>query len=57
MEHPCSRRFAHTFVRGFPRHLLIYSYDRESAALRIVHVLHGARNLEAILTGSPYEDE
>jgi plasmid stabilization system protein ParE len=37
------------FVPGFPKHLVFYRYQPEEQAVLIVQVLHGARNLEAIL--------
>ncbi|HEY1901041.1 MAG TPA: type II toxin-antitoxin system RelE/ParE family toxin [Terracidiphilus sp.] len=37
------------FVPGFPRHMVFYQFLADEAVLRIVQVLHGARNLETIL--------
>jgi plasmid stabilization system protein ParE len=36
-------------VPGFPKHLIFYRYSPESELLRVIHVLHGARDLEALL--------
>jgi plasmid stabilization system protein ParE len=36
-------------VRGFPRHMVFYRYLPAEQMILIVHVLHGARNLEALL--------
>jgi toxin ParE1/3/4 len=37
------------FVPGFPKHMIFYRFTSEEPAVRIVQVLHGARNLETIL--------
>ena len=37
------------FVPGFPKHMIFYRYSAQDDVLLIVHVLHGARNLEALL--------
>lgn len=36
-----------TAISGFPRHLLFYRFDRR--VVFILRVVHGARNLEALL--------
>jgi plasmid stabilization system protein ParE len=36
-------------VPGFPKHLIFYRYFPEQELLRVIHVLHGARDLEALL--------
>jgi plasmid stabilization system protein ParE len=36
-------------VPGSPKHLVFYRYSPEQQALLVVHVLHGARNLESLL--------
>lgn len=36
-------------VPGFPRHMIFYSYSQQEAVLLVVQVLHGARDIEAIL--------
>lgn len=36
-------------IPGFPKHMVFYRHLREEGAVRIVQVLHGARNLESIL--------
>ncbi len=37
------------FVPGFPKHMVFYRYSSQDEVLLIVHVLYGARDLEAIL--------
>jgi toxin ParE1/3/4 len=37
------------FVPGFPKHMVFYRYLPEEKAVRIVQVLHGARDLETLL--------
>ena len=37
------------FVPGFPKHMIFYRFMPDEQAVLIVQVLHGARNLEAIL--------
>jgi plasmid stabilization system protein ParE len=37
------------FIPGFPKHMLFYRYVPDAPAILIVQVIHGARNLEAIL--------
>jgi toxin ParE1/3/4 len=37
------------FVHDFPRHMVFYRYCSPEHAILIVQILHGARNLEAIL--------
>ncbi len=44
------------FVTEFPKHMIFYSYEREQGVLLIVQVLHGARNLEAVLLEYPPEE-
>jgi plasmid stabilization system protein ParE len=36
-------------VDGFPNHLIFYFYDRAASLVHVIHVLHGARNLESHL--------
>jgi plasmid stabilization system protein ParE len=38
-------------VPGFPRHLIFYEHLSDDAVIRVVHVLHGARDIEALLAG------
>jgi plasmid stabilization system protein ParE len=38
-------------VPGFERHLIFYEHLRAEGVLRVVHVLHGARDVEAQLAG------
>jgi plasmid stabilization system protein ParE len=37
------------FVPGFPKHMVFYRFLPDESVVLIVQVLHGARNLEAIL--------
>jgi plasmid stabilization system protein ParE len=37
------------FVPDFPKHMVFYRYLADEKIILIVHVLHGARNLETIL--------
>lgn len=37
------------FVPGFPKHMVFYQYLPGEKAVRIVRVLHGARDLETLL--------
>jgi toxin ParE1/3/4 len=37
------------FVPGFPKHMIFYRYLLQENAVRIVQVLHGARDLETLL--------
>jgi plasmid stabilization system protein ParE len=36
-------------VPGFESHLVFYQYRREEQVVRVVHVLHGARDIENVL--------
>ncbi|MGC2636735.1 MAG: type II toxin-antitoxin system RelE/ParE family toxin [Acidobacteriaceae bacterium] len=36
-------------VPGFARHLIFYEHLRDQGILRVVHVLHGARDIESLL--------
>ena len=37
------------FIPGFPKHMIFYRYLLQSQAILVVHVLHGARDLETTL--------
>ncbi len=37
-------------IKGFPRHLVMYRYDRESGEVFILNVIHAARDIEAALS-------
>ena len=37
------------FVSGFPKHMVFYRYLPHGQVILIVQILHGARNLEALL--------
>ena len=36
-------------IPGFPKHMIFYRYAEEEKALSVVQVLHGARDIDAIL--------
>ena len=38
---------------GFMKHMVFYRYSQEEQILLVVQVLHGARDLEAILEEEP----
>lgn len=38
-------------VPGLPQHLVFYQYIRDPRLIRVVHVLHGARDIEMLMTG------
>ena len=35
-------------VSGFPKHMIIYRFSHHEQAIQIIHVLHGARDLETL---------
>jgi plasmid stabilization system protein ParE len=39
-------------VAGFPKHSVFYRYEAEQSIVRIVQVVHGARDLEAVFGNS-----
>lgn len=39
-------------VPQFPKHLVFYRFNREESSVLVAHMIHGARNLEAILDES-----
>jgi len=45
------------FVPGFLRHMVFYRYDRQESMLLVVQVLHGARDLESVLSDDPQEEQ
>ena len=42
-------------VPGFPKHMIFYRFEPDSDTILIVHVLHGARDLQAILGENDFE--
>jgi plasmid stabilization system protein ParE len=38
-----------TTIQGFPKHLIFYRYLPEEQLLQVVHVAHGARDLDLLL--------
>jgi plasmid stabilization system protein ParE len=48
-RHPDLQNLRRMPVPGFPRHLIFYEDLRESAMIRVVHIMHGARDIEATL--------
>jgi plasmid stabilization system protein ParE len=45
---PELQRLRRLSIQGFPHHLLFYAYEKSTRRLRIIHVLHGARDLEPL---------
>ncbi len=52
-ESPALSRLRWIFVPGFMKHMVFYRYSQEEQILLVVQVLHGARDLEAILEEEP----
>lgn len=48
--HPKLQNLRRILVPGFSRHLVFYEYLREKRTVRIVHVIHGARDIESLLS-------
>ena len=46
---PFLREFRKLHIQGFPKHVILYRFDAASGTIFIVHVLHGARDLDALL--------
>ena len=36
-------------IEGFPKHLIFYRFDHETGIVSVITVVHGARDLEAVL--------
>jgi plasmid stabilization system protein ParE len=49
-RHPELRHLRRVPVPGFPRHLIFYEDLREEDMIRVVQIMHGARDIEAALT-------
>lgn len=49
-ENPALSNLRWVFVPGFPKHMVFYRYLAEERAILIIQVLHGARNLDVILS-------
>ncbi|WP_446745250.1 type II toxin-antitoxin system RelE/ParE family toxin [Silvibacterium acidisoli] len=47
--HPQLQAMRRIPVPGFPQHLIFYRHIREENLVLIVHVLHGARDIEELL--------
>ena len=43
------RDFRTMQIAGFQNHLLFYRVERDRSVLRVVHILHGAREMEGLL--------
>jgi plasmid stabilization system protein ParE len=39
-------------IEGFPNHLILYRFDAPASTIFIVHVLHGARDIDSLLESS-----
>jgi toxin ParE1/3/4 len=48
-KHPDLQNLRRVSVPKFPKHLVFYDYLREEHLVRIVHVIHGARDVEGLL--------
>jgi toxin ParE1/3/4 len=48
-SHPHLQALRRVPVPGFPQHLIFYRHVREENLVLIVHVLHGARDIEKLL--------
>ena len=42
-------------IPGFPKHIVFYLFLAEKRVVRVVHVMHGARDLEAFFDGHSSE--
>jgi plasmid stabilization system protein ParE len=51
-KHPRLQNLRHISVPKFSKHLIFYEYVRDQRLMRIVHVIHGARDVEALLADS-----
>jgi toxin ParE1/3/4 len=49
-HHPELQHLRRIPVPGFPQHLIFYEERPEQALIRVVQVVHGARDIEALLT-------
>jgi plasmid stabilization system protein ParE len=36
-------------ISGFPRHMIFYRYDEAESSVLVVQIMHGARDIDAIL--------
>ncbi|HEV2136935.1 MAG TPA: type II toxin-antitoxin system RelE/ParE family toxin [Terracidiphilus sp.] len=50
LSSPALANLRWTPVAGFPKHMIFYRYSAQEQILLIIQVLHGARDLEAILS-------
>jgi plasmid stabilization system protein ParE len=48
-KHPRLRNLRRVSIPKFPKHLMFYEYLREERLVCIVHVIHGARDVEGLL--------
>lgn len=46
---PALRNIRILHIEGFPKHLIFYRFDSGTGIVSIITVIHGARDLEAIL--------
>jgi plasmid stabilization system protein ParE len=51
-ESPALRELRKLHVEDFPNHLILYRFDASSRTIFIVHVLHGARDIDSLLESS-----
>lgn len=52
IQSPSLTNLRWTLVPGFPNHMVFYRYSEQENVLLILQVLHGARDLQAILSES-----
>ena len=49
------RDIRHLPIEGFPKHLVFYRFDAATSTVIILRVLHGARDIPALLEGGGQE--
>jgi toxin ParE1/3/4 len=55
-KHPNLSGMRRIAVDGFPRYLLFYRFDESADLVDVLDVVHGARDIEAILTPPSFEE-
>ena len=51
-DSPVLRELRKLHIAGFPNHLIVYRFDAPSNTIFILHVLHGAREIDSLLESS-----
>jgi plasmid stabilization system protein ParE len=49
---PSLRNLRKLHIAGYPNHLILYRFDAASSTIFVVHVLHGARDIDSLLESS-----